>query len=186
MSYMMGIDFGRRGTRAVIVRPDGHVMGASTGDHEPMRMSKPGWAEQDPEDWWRAAVQAVRAVFERTGLSGKDIAAVGLSGQMHGVVLLDRANSVLHPALIWCDQRSQAQCDWITARVGSKRLIQLVSNPALTGFSAPKLLWVRERSEEHTSELQSRLHLVCRLLLEKKKQTRQLPKSTFISTATRM
>ena len=148
MSYMMGIDVGTTGTRAVIVRPDGHVMGASTGDHEPMRMPKPGWAEQDPEDWWRAAVQAVRAVFERTGLSGKDIAAVGLSGQMHGVVLLDKANSVLHPALIWCDQRSQAQCDWITARVGSKRLIQLVSNPALTGFSAPKLLWVREHEPQ--------------------------------------
>ena len=145
---MMGIDVGTTGTRAVIVRPDGHVMGASTGDHEPMRMPKPGWAEQDPENWWQAAVQAVRAVFESTGLSGKDIAAVGLSGQMHGVVLLDKANSVLHPALIWCDQRSQAQCDWITARVGPKKLIQLVSNPALTGFSAPKLLWVREHEPQ--------------------------------------
>src|SRR5205814_8649278 len=148
MSYLMGIDVGTTGTRAVIVHPDGHVMGAATGDHEPMRMPKPGWAEQDPENWWQAAVQAVRAVFERTGLGGKDIAAVGLSGQMHGVVLLDKSNAVLHPALIWCDQRSQAQCDWITARVGLKKLIQLVSNPALTGFSAPKLLWVREHEPQ--------------------------------------
>src|SRR5437870_7150534 len=82
MSYLMGIDVGTTGTRVVIVRPDGHVMGAATGDHEPMRMPKPGWAEQDPENWWQAAVQAVRAVFESTGLSGKDIAAVGLSGQI--------------------------------------------------------------------------------------------------------
>src|SRR5437667_230274 len=100
MSYLMGIDVGTTGTRVVIVRPDGHVMGAATGDHEPMRMPKPGWAEQDPENWWQATVQAVRAVFERTGLSGKDIAAVGLSGQMHGVVLLDKSNAVLHPALL--------------------------------------------------------------------------------------
>src|SRR6266571_2526588 len=141
MSYMMGIDVGTTGTRAVIVRPDGHVMGAATGDHEPMRMPKPGWAEQDPENWWNAAVQAVRAVFERTGLGGKDIAAVGLSGQMHGVVLLDKSNAVLHPALIWCDQRSQAQCDWITARVGPKKLIQLVSNPALMprAYESPEI-----------------------------------------------
>src|SRR5207245_4562262 len=118
MSYLMGIDVGTTGTGAVIVRPDGHVMGAATGEHEPMRMPKPGWAEQDPENWWQAAGQAVRAVFESTSVSGKDIAAVGLSGQMHGVVLLDKSNAVLHPALIWCHQRRQAPCAWITARHG--------------------------------------------------------------------
>jgi xylulokinase len=144
MSYMIGIDVGTTGTRAVIVRPDGHVVGAATGDHQPMRMAKPGWAEQDPEDWWKATLVAVRAALEQAGLKGSDIAAVGFSGQMHGVVLLDKAHAVLRPSLIWCDQRSQAQCDWITAKVGAERLIQLVSNPALTGFSAPKLLWVRD------------------------------------------
>ena len=148
MAYMMGIDVGTTGTRAVIVRPDGHVVGAATGDHQPMRMPKPGWAEQDPADWWEAAIQAVRAALEAASLKGEDIAAVGLSGQMHGVVLLDQAHAVLRPALIWCDQRSQAQCDWITSQVGSERLIQLVSNPALTGFSAPKLLWVRDHEPE--------------------------------------
>jgi xylulokinase len=148
MAYMMGIDVGTTGTRAVIVRPDGHVVGAATGDHQPMRMPKPGWAEQDPADWWEAAIQAVRAALEAASLKGEDIAAVGLSGQMHGVVLLDQAHTVLRPALIWCDQRSQAQCDWITSQVGSERLIQLVSNPALTGFSAPKLLWVRDHEPE--------------------------------------
>src|SRR2546426_355158 len=144
MSYMMGIDVGTTGTRAVIVRPDGYVVGAATGDHQPMRMPKPGWAEQDPQDWWEATLRAVRAALEQARLKDADIAAVGLSGQMHGVVLLDKTNAVLRPSLIWCDQRSQAQCDWITSKVGAEKLIELVSNPALTGFSAPKLLWVRD------------------------------------------
>jgi len=144
MSYMMGIDVGTTGTRAVIVRPDGHVVGAATGEHQPMRMLKPGWAEQEPEDWWQATLVAIRAALEQANLKGSDIAAVGFSGQMHGVVLLDQTPAVLRPSLIWCDQRSQAQCDWITGKVGAERLIQLVSNPALTGFSAPKLLWIRD------------------------------------------
>jgi len=148
MSYMMGIDVGTTGTRAVVVRPDGHVVGAATGDHQPMKMLKPGWAEQDPSDWWEATIKAVRAALEAAGLAGSDIAAVGLSGQMHGVVLLDKTHAVLRPSLIWCDQRSQAQCDWITEKVGSDRLIRLVSNPALTGFSAPKLLWVRDNEPQ--------------------------------------
>lgn len=109
-----------------------------------MRMAKPGWAEQDPEDWWQATVTAVRAALEQARVRGDEIAAVGLSGQMHGVVLLDHAYIVLRPSLIWCDQRSQAQCDHITRKLGAERLIQLVSNPALTGFSAPKLLWIRD------------------------------------------
>jgi xylulokinase len=144
MAYVMGIDVGTTGTRAVIVRPDGHVMGAATGAHQPMRMPKPGWAEQDPEDWWQATLDAIRGALEQAKLKGAEIAALGFSGQMHGVVLLDKSLAVLRPSLIWCDQRSQAQCDWITQRVGAERLIKLVSNPALTGFSAPKLLWVRD------------------------------------------
>jgi len=134
---MMGIDVGTTGTRAVVVRPDGHVMGATTTDHQPMRMPKPGWAEQDPEDWWQATILAVRGALKQSQLQGGDVAAVGLSGQMHGVVCLDKANTVLRPALLWCDQRSQVQCDWITSKVGADRVIKLVSNPALTGFSAP-------------------------------------------------
>lgn len=144
MSFTMGIDVGTSGTRAVIVGQDGQVAGAATADHEPMRMPHPGWAEQDPEDWWRAAISAVRAALEQARVQGSDIAAIGLSGQMHGVALLDRSALPLRPALLWCDQRSQPQCDWITSRVGAERLIKLVSNPALTGFSAPKLLWVRD------------------------------------------
>jgi xylulokinase len=148
MSYMLGIDVGTTGTRAIVVRPDGHVIGAATGDHQPMRMPRPGWAEQDPEDWWSATVEAVRAALADARTTGADIAAVGLSGQMHGVVLLDQTRAVLRPSLIWCDQRSQAQCDWITDQVGAEQLIRLVSNPALTGFSAPKILWVRDNEPE--------------------------------------
>lgn len=138
----MGIDVGTTGTRAVAIRPDGRVISAATADHEPMRMPRPGWAEQDPEDWWRAALAAVRSVLQHPEV--REIAAIGLSGQMHGVALLDRSTAVLRPALLWCDQRSQAQCDWITSKLGAQRLVKLASNPALTGFSAPKLLWVRE------------------------------------------
>ena len=148
MSYVMGIDVGTSGTRAIIVRPDGHVVGAATGDHQPMLMLKPGWAEQEPADWWEATIKAVRAALDAAGLKGDDIAAIGLSGQMHGVCLLDKTRAVLRPSLIWCDQRSQAQCDWITNKVGADRLIQLVSNPALTGFSAPKMLWVRDNEPQ--------------------------------------
>lgn len=148
MPYMMGIDVGTSGTRAAVVRPDGLVVSAATADHQPMSMPKPGWAEQSPEDWWRATINAVRAALNGAALNGSDIAAVGLSGQMHGVALLDATNSTLRPALLWCDQRSQPQCDWITKRVGRRQLIQWVSNPALTGFSAPKLLWIRDNEPQ--------------------------------------
>jgi xylulokinase len=148
MAYVMGIDVGTSGTRAIIVRPDGHVVGAATGDHQPMMMLKPGWAEQEPADWWEATIKAIRGALEAANLKGEDIAAIGMSGQMHGVCLLDKTRAALRPSLIWCDQRSQAQCDWITNKVGADRLIQLVSNPALTGFSAPKMLWVRDNEPQ--------------------------------------
>jgi xylulokinase len=111
-------------------------------------MARPGWAEQDPEDWWQAALLAIRTALDETGVKGSEIAAVGFSGQMHGVVLLDKARAVIRPSLIWCDQRSQAQCDWITEKVGAEQLIRYVSNPALTGFSAPKILWVRDNEPQ--------------------------------------
>ncbi len=144
MAHVLGIDVGTTGTRAIVVREDGAVVGAATGDHPPIKMPQPGWAEQDPTDWWQATEKAVPAALKQAGLTGTDIAAVGLSGQMHGAVLLDQSAKLLRSSLIWCDQRSQPQCDWITERLGSGRLIDLVSNPALTGFTAPKLLWVRD------------------------------------------
>jgi xylulokinase len=140
----MGIDVGTGGTRAIIVDAAGRIAGAATDEHAPFASPRTGWAEQDPLDWWRAACRAVRGALDNAALGGDAIHAIGFSGQMHGSVLLDRSDRVVRPALIWCDQRTDAQCRWITDTVGAARLIELTSNPALTGFTLPKLLWVRE------------------------------------------
>jgi xylulokinase len=145
---LLGIDVGTGGTRAIVIDERGRIAGSATVEHVPFASPQTGWAEQDPRDWWRAAQGAVKAALKDAGLKGDAIAAVGFSGQMHGSVMLDEAGDVVRPALIWCDQRTDAQCQAITARIGAERLIQLTSNPALTGFTAPKLLWVREREPE--------------------------------------
>ena len=143
MTYLLGIDVGTGGTRALILDESGTVISSATADHAPFASPHTGWAEQDPDDWWRACRQAVPRALEEAGLQASDIAAIGLSGQMHGATLLDAAGTVVRPALIWCDQRTQAECDELTERIGAARLIELTSNPALTGFTLPKLLWVR-------------------------------------------
>jgi xylulokinase len=119
------------------------VIGSTVRDHALFYSPQPGWAEQDPEDWWQAAIHAIPALLQATSTSPDEIAAIGLSGQMHGAVLLDAADRVLRPALIWCDQRTAAEAASLTAQLGSERLIQLTSNPALTNFTLTKLLWVR-------------------------------------------
>ena len=143
MAYLLGIDVGTGGTRALILDDSGTVLGSATADHVPFASPQTGWAEQEPDDWWRACRQAVPRALEAAGVEAKDIAAVGLTGQMHGATLLDASGNVVRPALIWCDQRTQAECDELTDRVGAARLIEWTSNPALTGFTLPKLLWVR-------------------------------------------
>ena len=109
-----------------------------------MHSPQPGWTEQDPDDWWDATVKTVRAVVKQAKLKPADVKAIGLSGQMHGSVFLDAQDDVLRPALLWCDQRTAAQCAWITERVGAERVIELTSNPVLTGFTAPKVIWLRQ------------------------------------------
>ncbi len=148
MSYLMGIDVGTTGTRCIIVDEQGRVVVGATGDHAPMSSPQPLWADQDPADWWQATTAAVRQALAAARLDGSPISGIGLSGQMHGVVLLDESHHVLRPSLIWCDQRSQAQCDWIHDKVGRQRTIELTCNPALTGFSAPKILWVRDNEPD--------------------------------------
>jgi xylulokinase len=145
---VLGIDVGTSGTRAVIVDADGAVVASAIEEHVPFASPHDGWAEQDPGDWWRACAVAVRAALAGTGTRPDAIAAVGLSGQMHGAVLLGEAGDVLRPSLIWCDQRTGPQCRAIGAQIGEKRLIELTSNPALTAFTLPKLLWVREHEPE--------------------------------------
>src|SRR5207245_6914849 len=107
------------------------------------RSARTGWADQDPEDWWRAFQAAVRAALAASGTGGAAIDAIGLSGQMHGAVLMDAAGAVLRPAIIWCDQRTETECRWIESTIGASRLLELTSNPALTNFTLTKLLWVR-------------------------------------------
>jgi xylulokinase len=142
--YWMGVDVGTGGTRALLVDSGGKEVAAVTAAHEDMRMEQPLWAEQRPEDWAQAAVQAIRGVLAKTGVSGDDVRGVGMSGQMHGLVILDRNNAVIRPALIWCDQRSQPQVDFINAKLGKQEVLEYTANPMLTGFTLPKLLWVRD------------------------------------------
>ena len=142
--YWLGIDVGTGGTRALLVDERGKVCHAFTAPHEDMRMEQPLWAEQRPEDWWDASQKAIRGVLAAAKASGKDVRGIGLSGQMHGLVLLDDKNNVIRPALIWCDQRSQRQVDAINEKVGKETVLSCIANPVLTGFTLPKLLWVRD------------------------------------------
>jgi xylulokinase len=144
----LGIDVGTGGTRAVLVDAEGRVTASATVAHAPFASPETGWAEQDPQDWWRAATLAIREVLSKSEIRPDEIKGIGFSGQMHGAVLLDEREQVLRPSIIWCDQRTSRQCLTITEKVGSERLIELTCNPALTGFTLPKLLWVRELEPE--------------------------------------
>ncbi len=137
----VGIDVGTTGVKALALAPDGAIVGRAE-HHYGLSHPRPGWSEQDPEDWWTATQAALAE------LAGIEIAGIGLSGQMHGLVALDGAERVLRPAILWNDQRTQAQCDEIEQRIGLERLIALTGNRALTGFTAPKLLWMREHEPE--------------------------------------
>src|SRR5947209_5895778 len=151
----LGIDVGTGGSRAVLTDASGQVVSSATIEHEPFASPRAGWAEQDARDWWRASAAAVREVLSGGAASAEEVGCVGLSGQMHGSVLLDERGEVLRPALIWCDQRTDAQCRSITERVGAARIIELTSNPALTGFTLPKLLWVREQEPDVWARVRS-------------------------------
>jgi xylulokinase len=146
---LLGIDVGTGGTRAVILDDHGSVLGSGTAEHANFASPQPGWAEQDPRDWWRAAGLAVRKALQAAGLSGDAIACVGFSGQMHGAVLLDEKDEVIRPALIWCDQRTEAQCKELDRALGTDRLIQLTCNPPLTNFTLTKLMWVRQHEPQN-------------------------------------
>ena len=126
----------------------GRVTASGTDEHQPFASPEPGWAEQDPGDWWRACGIAVKKALQKSGVRGEEIACVGFSGQMHGAVLLDAAGEVVRPALIWCDQRTEKQSRELTEKFGTDRLIQLTCNPPLTNFTLTKLLWVRENEPE--------------------------------------
>jgi len=156
----LGIDVGTGGTRAILIDRAGKVLASHAAEHAPIRSEHVGWAEQDPEDWWRAAQEAIAGALKAAAAAGHSapVEAVGLTGQMHGCVMLDAAGEVLRPALIWCDQRTQPQCDWLTEKIGYERLIELTANPALPNFTLTKLLWVREHQREIFAKI---AHVLC-------------------------
>jgi xylulokinase len=131
----------------------GKVVASGTGEHQPFASPQPGWAEQDPRDWWRACSNAVKAALQSSQVRADEIACVGFSGQMHGAVLLDAAGEVVRPAIIWCDQRTEKQSRELSEKFGTGRLIQLTCNPPLTNFTLTKLLWVRENEAEAWSRV---------------------------------
>ena len=147
MKYTIGIDIGTSGTKTVLFDECGRPIASHTIEY-PLYQPHNGWAEQDPADWANASFGTVRAVVEKSGVNPSDIVGVGLSGQMHGLVMLDADNRPLRPSIIWCDQRTARECDEITARVGADKLIAITANPALTGFTASKILWVRNNEPE--------------------------------------
>lgn len=142
MGYLLGIDIGTSGTKTVLFDILGNTVASDLGEY-PLYQPNSGWAEQDPEDWWRAVCSTIDNVILKSGISPSEIKGIGLSGQMHGAVLLDKDNKVLRKAIIWCDQRTSRECEQITSLIGRERLVEITANPALTGFTASKILWVR-------------------------------------------
>ena len=147
MANVLGIDVSTTATKAVLIDESGAVRGVGAAEYG-FEVPQPLWSEQEPSLWWDGAVAAIRSVLASTGTAGNDVAAIGLTGQMHGLVLLDDRNEVLRPAILWNDQRTAAECDAIRKAVGAERLIAITGNDALAGFTAPKLVWVRDHEPE--------------------------------------
>lgn len=147
MKYLIGVDLGTSGTKTVLFDEKGGVIASKTIEY-PLYQEKNGWAEQEPTDWWNAARDTIKYVIEDSGVNNGEIAGIGISGQMHGLVMLDKDGEVLRRSIIWCDQRTAKECEEITEKVGAERLIEITANPALTGFTASKILWVRNNEPE--------------------------------------
>jgi xylulokinase len=144
MTYFLGIDVSTTGAKALIIDEQGSVAATHTTEY-PLSTPKPLWSEQDPHDWWNGACASIKAALSKANLSGEALSAIGLTGQMHGLVMLDKSDQVLRPAILWNDQRTGPQCEEITVRVGGlDRLLALTGNQVLPGFTAPKIVWVRE------------------------------------------
>ncbi|HHV61271.1 MAG TPA: xylulokinase [Firmicutes bacterium] len=147
MAYLMGLDIGTTGVKTLICDPSGKTIGKAFEEY-PLYSPKPGWAEQNPQDWWEATVRSIQRALTSSGVSGQDVKGIGLSGQMHSSVFLDEDNNILHPALLWCDVRTAEECRWISDTIGRDKLIEYTCNPALEGFTAPKIIWLRKNKPE--------------------------------------
>ncbi len=146
-AYLMGIDIGTTGSKALLIDAGGEVIASAMAEH-PMYSPKVLWAEQDPEDWWRSAVESVRTSLATSGINPADISGIGLTGQMHGLVLLDGEGRVLRPCIMWNDQRTGVECEEITALLGESKLIEITGKPVLPNFTAPKISWVRRHEPQ--------------------------------------
>ncbi len=148
MGYLIGADIGTTGTKTLICDETGRVLSTATVEY-PQHAPRPLWSEQNPADWWHAACKSIRQAIAEAGVKGEEVAGIGLSGQMHGLVMLDGGGEVIRPAILWNDQRTAAECAEMTETIGRERLIELLCNPALTGFTAPKILWVRRHEPQN-------------------------------------
>ena len=147
MSYLLGIDVGTTGAKTLLISADGKVVARSSREY-PLHTPRPAWAEQDPADWWEATTAGMREALVDSGVAPEEVVGVGLSGQMHGSVFLDERHEVLRPAILWCDQRTADQCRWITEQVGERTVVEETFNPVLTGFTAPKIVWLRQNEPD--------------------------------------
>jgi len=147
LSYLLGIDVGTTGTKALLIAEDGGVVARSNHEY-PLLTPRPTWAEQNPADWWEATIAGIRDVLAESRIAPQEVVGIGLSGQMHGSVFLDERSEVIRPAILWCDQRTADQCRWITERAGERTVIEETFNPVLTGFTAPKIVWLRQNEPE--------------------------------------
>ena len=153
---LIGLDLGTTGAKAGIVDRSGNVLATGTAEYE-TATPRPGWAEQDPVDWWEASTVAIRKVVKASGIDATSVSGIGLSGQMHGSVFLDSEKNVIRPCILWCDQRTAPQCKQITEKVGTKKLSEWVANPALPGFTAPKVIWLRDNEPERYAAVRTLL-----------------------------
>ena len=147
MAYLLGIDIGTTGTKTLLIDDAGKVVAKALAEYD-LLIPRPNWAEQNPEDWWTATVATIHQVLAASGVRPSAIAGIGLSGQMHGSVFLDEADRVIRPAILWCDQRTAEQCRWIHDAVGYDKVVAETLNPVLTGFQAPKIVWLRDNEPD--------------------------------------
>lgn len=153
MKYLIGLDVGTSGAKCIMIDETGKVVASSTQEY-PLYTPRPGWAEQDPEDWWQGVVRGLRAILEKAKVDPADILGLSYSGQMHGLVALDENNEVIRPSILWCDQRTQKQCDWITEQAGGlDELLKLTNNRMLTGYTGGKILWLRDEEPDNFARM---------------------------------
>ena len=152
MRYLFGLDIGTSGTKTALFDENGNTIATATYGYD-LYQPQVGWAEQKPEEWWNACVSGIRDVIESSKVKPSDIKGIGLSGQMHGLVILDNNNEVIRDSIIWCDQRTEKECNYMTELIGKEKLIQITGNPALTGFTLSKLLWVRNNEAENYKKI---------------------------------